>query len=119
MSRNVLLLFTESPAKAYSSSYFSTDPSEFGGAAQVVGVAESLWNVCAEAVRAQVSDATWRTTFEPAKAVSLEGNQLVLAVPSSLVRERFEGRYLALVRDTLADVTGQDYATTLAVVPGA
>src|SRR5437763_11052723 len=39
------------------------DGSKAEEAVSLVGVAESLWNVCAEAVRAQVSDATWRTTF--------------------------------------------------------
>src|SRR5437867_3772695 len=86
-------------------------------AVRLVGVAESLWNVCAEAVRTQVSDAIWRTTFERARPVDLEGGRLVLAVPNSLVKERLEGRYLALVRDTLAVVTGREYEVVLEIVP--
>src|SRR3954451_15812375 len=35
-----------------------------GEAVRLVAGAEGLWKACAEAVRAQVSDATWQSTFE-------------------------------------------------------
>ena len=68
--------------------------------------AERLWIVCAEALRTQVSDATWKTWFDGVRAVDADDEQLVLAVPSSLVKERIEHRYLPLVRDVLTDATG-------------
>ena len=87
------------------------------GGGGVVAVADGLWNVCAEAVRAQVSEATWRTTFEGTRAVDLRGEELVLGVPNHLVKERIEGRYLGLVHTTLADVTGREYSISLEVHP--
>ena len=73
-------------------------------AAGLVGVAEGLWNVCAEAVRAQVSEATWRTTFAALRPIDLRGDELVLAVPNPLLKERIEGRYLPLVHTTMAEI---------------
>ncbi len=66
--------------------------------------AERLWTASAELLRAQVSEAVWLTSFQQAQPVGLHDGQLVLTVPSSLVKERIEGRYLALVRDALAEM---------------
>jgi chromosomal replication initiator protein len=59
-------------------------------------------------LRAQVSDATWRTWFEAVHPVGVEDGTLVLAVPSALAKERIEGRYLGLVRDIMSDATGSE-----------
>jgi chromosomal replication initiator protein len=83
----------------------------------LVAGAEGLWNVCAEAVRAQVSEATWRTTFAALRAVDLTGDELLLAVPNPLIKERIEGRYHELVHTTIADVTGNPYTIDLQVAP--
>jgi chromosomal replication initiator protein len=74
-----------------------------------------LWKSCSDGLRAQVSEATWRTWFEGLQPVSIEGSTLVLAVPSSVVRERLEGRYLAMVQDALADAAGRPIEAKLHV----
>ena len=66
--------------------------------------AQRLWDECAGILRAQVSEPVWLTSFEAARGTSLEGNVLTVAVPSFLAKERIEGRYLALVRDALAEI---------------
>ncbi len=66
--------------------------------------AQELWTACAEVLREQVSEAVWLTTFNGAEAVELVDHGLVLAVPSSVVKDRIEGRYLTLVRSALSDV---------------
>jgi chromosomal replication initiator protein len=68
--------------------------------------AEILWTACAGMLREQVSEAVWRTTFAQARGVRADARAFVLAVPSSVVRERIEGRYLTLVESSLADVGG-------------
>ncbi|HEX7094344.1 MAG TPA: chromosomal replication initiator protein DnaA [Acidimicrobiales bacterium] len=65
--------------------------------------AVQLWAACAENIRAQVSDAVWQTTFAGAQPVMLDVETLVVSVPSLVVKERIEGRYLGLVRDALAE----------------
>ena len=45
----------------------------------------------------------WQPTFNVIHPRSLNDDQFVIAVPSVLVKERIEGRYLGLLRDALAD----------------
>lgn len=71
------------------------------------GEAGGLWTNCAANIRAQVSDAVWRTTFSGARAVAFDEGELVLVVPNGLQKERIEGRYLGLVRDAI-DETADD-----------
>lgn len=62
-----------------------------------------LWKACAEILRAQVSDAVWLTCFDAAVPVRLDDGQFVLAVPSSMFKDRIESRYLTLVQSAMAD----------------
>jgi chromosomal replication initiator protein len=77
-----------------------------GEAEAQVTDAERLWMACAEALQDQVSDSTWKTFFQGIRPVSYTSDRLVLAVPNPLVKERLEGRYLALVQDAVAGLAG-------------
>jgi chromosomal replication initiator protein len=77
--------------------------------------AGELWRACTKTLRLQVSEATWRTWFEGLEPLTIEADTLVLAVPSSLVRERLEGRYLAMVEDAVAEAAGGHLAVQLRV----
>ena len=70
----------------------------------LVSDADHLWIAAAQLLRAQVSEAVWLSTFQDARADRVDGDRLVLAVPSSHVRERIEGRYLAIVRDAFVEI---------------
>jgi chromosomal replication initiator protein len=87
-----------------------------GGKQDQVSELERLWTECAEALRLQVSDATWRTWFASLSAVSLDSRRLVLAVPNSIVRERLESRYRELVTETVTDTLGAPHDVELEVV---
>ena len=69
------------------------------------GEADGLWSTCAASIRAQVSDAVWRTTFSGAKAVAFDEGELVLVVPNGLQKDRIEGRYLGLVQDAIEETS--------------
>jgi len=77
--------------------------------------AERLWDVCAEELRSEVSEATWKAWFEGIVPLSLEDDVLCMAVPSALVRQRLEGRYLQPVQDALADALGRPLGVRLEV----
>jgi chromosomal replication initiator protein len=77
--------------------------------------AEVLWDACADILRAQVSEAVWLTSFTGARPLALDGQVLTLAVPSAVVKERIEGRYLALVRDALTESGAPDVALAIEV----
>jgi chromosomal replication initiator protein len=68
--------------------------------------ANELWTRCAGHVRGQVTDATWRPWFAVIEAVSFDGLTLVLSVPSSVVRDRLEERYLGLLEGSAGDAAG-------------
>ena len=69
-----------------------------------VDQAEQLWTTCTVALREQVSEAVWLTTFSMVTPLGLDGSVLSVAVPSSVVKERIETRYLTLVSGALADI---------------
>ncbi|HUP70454.1 MAG TPA: chromosomal replication initiator protein DnaA [Acidimicrobiales bacterium] len=77
--------------------------------------AERLWMLCAEALHNQVNEATWKTWFEGIRPSWADDEQVVLSVPSSLVKDRLESRYLTLVGDVLADATGKKLTIRLVV----
>ena len=62
-------------------------------------------HVC-RVLRSQVSEATWKTWFEGIRPMTADDRGLALAVPSSLVKERLEGRYLGLVEHAVAAALG-------------
>lgn len=80
-----------------------------------VDQAEPLWTACADVLREQVSDAVWHTTFATADAIEVRDGRLLLAVPSSVVKERIEQRYLTLVEGALADVGRADLSLAVEV----
>lgn len=61
-----------------------------------------LWSSCTSNIRAQVPDAVWQSTFNPAKATSLEQDVLELTVPNTIIRDRLEGEYFEVLRNALA-----------------
>ena len=61
-----------------------------------------LWSSCANNIRTQVPDAVWRSTFNPAKATSLEEDILELTVPNTIIKDRLEGEYFEILRNALA-----------------
>ena len=79
---------------------------------------ERLWTECADALRLQVSDATWRTWFAGVAPISLDGQRLVLGVPNTMVRDRLETRYRGLVTETVTDTLGAPYDVVLEVHAG-
>jgi chromosomal replication initiator protein len=64
-----------------------------------------------------VSEATWLTWFDALKPVTVDADTLVLAAPSSLVRERIRGRYLAMVEDVATEVSRSRLNIELLVEP--
>jgi chromosomal replication initiator protein len=84
-------------------------------AAEPVRDADVLWGSCADILRAQVSEAVWLTSFNGAQPLGLDGGVLTLAVPSTVVKERIEGRYLALVRDALSEAGADEVALAIEV----
>ena len=65
--------------------------------------ANSLWETCSELIKVQVSEVIWNTTFRELEAIDLTEDELTIAVPSRVVKDRIESRYLGIVRDALLE----------------
>jgi chromosomal replication initiator protein len=81
----------------------------------VVDQARVLWQTCAELLTTQVSEAVWQTSFRSVRPIELSSDTLTLAVPSSVVKERIESRYLELVKGAVADAGSPDVEVLLVV----
>ncbi len=78
--------------------------------------ARKMWQDCAEALRVEVSDAVWQSTFSRVEALDLDRSVLRLGVPNTLVKERFDGRFHSLVTDALTTAGWPDIVVTVDVV---
>jgi chromosomal replication initiator protein len=89
-----------------------------GGTAEaLVNETNDLWKRCGTALREQVSDATWRTWLAGLVPQGFDGDLLVLAAPSSLVRDRVESRFLGLIAAAASDATSHEVKVRVDVAP--
>jgi chromosomal replication initiator protein len=84
-----------------------------------VGEAERLWRTCLATVRNEVPESTWNSCFQPTCGLSLDGSSLLVAVPSSLVRERLEGRWSHHIARALGDAGRGDLRVRFEIRPDA
>jgi chromosomal replication initiator protein len=77
--------------------------------------ADQLWTACAAALREQVSEAVWLTTFSVVTPLALDDDILRISVPSSVVKERIENRYQALVDGAMSDIDEPEIALDIIV----
>jgi len=71
---------------------------------------EAVWKACLEIIRDNISRQSYKTWFEPLKAVSLEEDEdllkLTVQLPSRFYYEWLEEHYFALLRKTITKVLG-------------
>jgi chromosomal replication initiator protein len=77
---------------------------------------EGLWTSCSEALREQVSDASWQAYLSGITPVSIKDTEIVLGVPNTLIRDRVESRFLGLIQDTVTGTVGREVVVQLEVV---
>ena len=76
-----------------------------------------LWKRTGQALREQVSDATWRTWLAGLSPLTFDGDLLVVSAPNTLVRDRVETRFLSLLSSAVGDVAGHDVKIRVEVAP--
>jgi chromosomal replication initiator protein len=67
-------------------------------------------------LREQVSDSIWQAYLSGITPLSIEGGEIVLGVPNTLIRDRVESRFLGLIQDTVTGTVGRDLVVQLEVV---
>jgi len=75
-----------------------------------------LWESCATAIKSQVSEVVWQVTFSSVIPIEIKNDHLVIQVPSTVVRDRIEGRYKKLVSETLSEISDDQFNIAINVV---
>ena len=66
----------------------------------------TVWGNCLQVIRRNVNLQSYRTWFEPIKAVRLENNALTIQVPNKFFYEWLEEHYVALLKTTIRKELG-------------
>lgn len=77
--------------------------------------ASKLWETCSGLIKEQVSEVVWNTTFRELEVIDLTSDEIIVAVPSRVVKDRIEARYLGIVRAALAESNDGPLAMELQV----
>ena len=93
------------------------DNSGDGKVEALVNDVNDLWKRSAEALREQVSDATWRTWLAGLSPQTFDGDLLIVTAPSTLVRDRVESRFLSLLSAAASDAAGRQVKVGLDLAP--
>ena len=75
-----------------------------------------IWESCSQAIKSQVSEVVWQVTFSSVIPIEIKDDHLVLQVPSTVVRDRIEGRYKKLVSETLSEISDDQFKVSVNVV---
>jgi chromosomal replication initiator protein len=67
-----------------------------------------VWQNCLEIIKDNVSSQSFKTWFEPIKAVKLGGNVLTIQVPSQFFYEWLEEHYITLLKKIVKKELGQE-----------
>ncbi len=67
---------------------------------------ESVWKNCLKIIRDNISPQSFKTWFEPIRAVKLEGKSLTIQVPSQFFYEWLEEHYVGLLQKALKQEMG-------------
>ena len=68
----------------------------------------TVWNNCLDIIKDNVSPQSYRTWFQPIKAVKLKGEILTIQVPSQFFYEWLEQHYIDLLKKTVKKELGAD-----------
>ncbi len=78
----------------------------------------SVWQNCLSVIKDNVSPVSFKTWFEPIKAVRMQGNILTIQVPSPFFYEYLEEQYIDILRKTLRKEIGSDAKLEYNVIVG-
>ena len=77
---------------------------------------EQVWGNCLATIKTNVSQQSFKTWFEPIKALELKGDTLKILVPNNFFYEWLEEHYIDLLRQTISNELGE-HAKLLYVLP--
>ena len=81
--------------------------------------ADNLWEAISGRLREALSDGTYSKWFGDVHELELEGDTLVLTVPSEFARDWIEGHFVGLIGAAVRDISGIERPLELKVANGA
>src|ERR1700733_6634515 len=76
---------------------------------------EKIWSSAQESLRSLLNPDIYNLWFLPVKAVALEGDTIVLEVANDFCEVWLKDNYLGLIRDVLAQASGQSFKVKFVV----
>ncbi|HFB99174.1 MAG TPA: chromosomal replication initiator protein DnaA, partial [Phaeodactylibacter sp.] len=67
----------------------------------------SVWDNCLRTIRKNVNEQSFKTWFEPIRAVGLDNGSLTIQVPNKFFYEWLEEHYVALLKLTIRQELGE------------
>jgi len=68
----------------------------------------TIWNKCLQLIKDNVTAQSFKTWFEPIRAVKLDGHVLTIEVPSQFFYEWLEEHYIGLLKKTIKKELGNE-----------
>jgi len=68
---------------------------------------ENIWNESLEIIRENINPRSYQTWFAPLKAVSVSDKSIILSVPNKFFCEWLDNHYLTILKNAVAQVSGQ------------
>lgn len=75
---------------------------------QIVRDCQTVWKNCLDIIKADISEQSFKTWFEPIRPIKLEGGILTVEVPSPFFYEWLEEYYVHLLRKAIDQEIGSD-----------
>ena len=69
---------------------------------------EKIWDRCLEVIKDNVSEQSFKTWFEPIKALRLQDSVLTIQVPSQFFYEWLEEHYIGLLKKIIQKELGNE-----------
>ncbi|WP_130805448.1 chromosomal replication initiator protein DnaA [Senegalia massiliensis] len=78
---------------------------------------DDLWIKTLKIIKAELTEVSFNTWLKSINPVSIDNNDIILAVPNEFTKSILEGRYLTLIKNSINQVSNSNYDIRF-VIPG-
>ncbi len=78
---------------------------------------EDIWNNTLKLIKVELTEVSFNTWLKTIEPVSLNNEEILLAVPNEFTKGILEGRYLNLIKNAIKQVTNKNYNINF-IIPG-
>ncbi len=78
---------------------------------------EDIWNNTLKLIKVELTEVSFNTWLKTIEPVSIENDEILLAVPNEFTKSILEGRYLNLIKNAIKQATNKSYDISF-TIPG-